>query len=254
VTRVGLAVHRTFHSMKHSRNFRLFFVGQAISVIGTWMQMVARGWLVLELTNSPLMLGINSALQVVPFLLVALVPAVYVALAHGQAVRKLLGAWSRPLLMLAVGVVVGASAYVAIRIVLGVLLFIGTGGDIPDLPEVQPELRELARDPDIAVWFMLTALLLAPVAEEVLYRGMLYQGLRKRIGVWPAIGFSSLVFTVLHLGGETLDANLLLFVTVFPLSMLLAWVFERRGTLLLPIGLHAGHNLIGLILFRLGFG
>ncbi len=39
------------------RNFRLFWTGQLISLIGTWMQMVARGWLVLELTHSPFWQG-----------------------------------------------------------------------------------------------------------------------------------------------------------------------------------------------------
>ncbi|MCX5679061.1 MAG: MFS transporter [Candidatus Omnitrophica bacterium] len=40
------------------RNFRLFFVGQGISMVGTWMQAVASGWLAYRLTNSPFMLGI----------------------------------------------------------------------------------------------------------------------------------------------------------------------------------------------------
>lgn len=44
------------------RNFRLFFFGQGISVVGTWMQSVAQGWLVLTLTNSPFYVGLVSAL------------------------------------------------------------------------------------------------------------------------------------------------------------------------------------------------
>jgi MFS family permease len=68
VTRVGLAVHRTFHSVGHSRNFRLFFVGQAVSVSGTWMQMVAAAWLVLQLTGSGVALGIDTALGFGPML------------------------------------------------------------------------------------------------------------------------------------------------------------------------------------------
>ena len=51
------------------RNFRLFFVGQLISVSGTWMQSVAQGWLVLQLTGSSVDLGIAIALQFVPILL-----------------------------------------------------------------------------------------------------------------------------------------------------------------------------------------
>jgi len=68
VTRVGLAVHHTFHAMKHSRNFRLFFIGQAISVTGTWMQMVATAWLVLRLTGSGVALGVETALAFGPIL------------------------------------------------------------------------------------------------------------------------------------------------------------------------------------------
>ena len=51
------------------RNFRLFFIGQLISVSGTWMQSVAQGWLVLQLTGSSIDLGFAIALQYVPILL-----------------------------------------------------------------------------------------------------------------------------------------------------------------------------------------
>src|SRR5438105_4476077 len=45
------------------RNFRLFFYGQGVSLIGTWMQSVALGWLVLDLTNSAFAVGLNQALR-----------------------------------------------------------------------------------------------------------------------------------------------------------------------------------------------
>jgi MFS family permease len=56
-----------FSSLRH-RNFRLFWSGQLVSLIGTWMQTVAQAWLVLELTHSSLKLGIVSALQFLPML------------------------------------------------------------------------------------------------------------------------------------------------------------------------------------------
>lgn len=68
MTRVGLAVHRTFHAVHHSRNFRLFFAGQAVSVTGTWVQYVAVSWLVLRLTGSGIALGIVTALSFAPIL------------------------------------------------------------------------------------------------------------------------------------------------------------------------------------------
>ena len=62
------ATRRTFSALK-VRNFRLYFIGQGISVSGTWMQSVAQSWLILDLTGSGLMLGITVALQFLPMLL-----------------------------------------------------------------------------------------------------------------------------------------------------------------------------------------
>jgi MFS family permease len=69
VTPVRVTFHRTFHSLGHSANFRRFFIGQAVSVTGTWMQMVAAAWLVLQLTGSGVALGIDTALAFGPILL-----------------------------------------------------------------------------------------------------------------------------------------------------------------------------------------
>ena len=63
--------------MRH-RNFRLFFGGQLVSLIGTWMQSVAQAWLVLKLTNSSLMLGVVSFASYLPIVLVALFAGVVV--------------------------------------------------------------------------------------------------------------------------------------------------------------------------------
>jgi MFS family permease len=54
------------------RNFRLFFAGQLVSLVGTWMQTVAQGWLVLTLTNDPFALGIVTACQFLPVLIFGL--------------------------------------------------------------------------------------------------------------------------------------------------------------------------------------
>jgi MFS family permease len=58
----------TFLSLK-VRNYRLYFIGQAISLCGTWMQTIAQDWLVLKITGSGTQLGIVSALQFLPVLL-----------------------------------------------------------------------------------------------------------------------------------------------------------------------------------------
>src|SRR5205814_10537602 len=58
----------TFASIRQSHNFRLYMAGQTVSMAGTWMQQVAQGWLVLQLTNSGTMLGFITAAQFVPVL------------------------------------------------------------------------------------------------------------------------------------------------------------------------------------------
>ncbi len=59
--------HETFSSL-YVRNYRLYYIGQIISTSGTFMQSVAQAWLVLELTNSGTALGIATALQYLPIL------------------------------------------------------------------------------------------------------------------------------------------------------------------------------------------
>jgi MFS family permease len=70
-----------------SRDFRLFFAGQLVSLIGTWMQSVAQSWLVLELTNSPFLLGLVGTLQFAPVLVLSFVAG---ALADRLPKRRLL--------------------------------------------------------------------------------------------------------------------------------------------------------------------
>jgi MFS family permease len=66
------AARRSAFGALSIRNFRLFFIGQGISLIGTWMQNIGEGWLVLTLTNSPFYVGLTSALSSVGVLLFSL--------------------------------------------------------------------------------------------------------------------------------------------------------------------------------------
>ncbi len=64
----ALPWRQTFAALRH-RNFRLFFLGQMVSLIGTWMQNTAQSWLVYQLTGSKLLLGIVAAVSSAPMLL-----------------------------------------------------------------------------------------------------------------------------------------------------------------------------------------
>jgi len=63
-----------FHGVRafRHRNYRLFFGGQLISLVGTWMQQVAQAWLVLQLTHDPLWLGLVSVAQFGPVIVLGL--------------------------------------------------------------------------------------------------------------------------------------------------------------------------------------
>jgi len=65
--RVG-RLRQTFIALEE-RDFRIFWLGQLVSVTGTWMQTVAQGWLVLQLTGSPFVLGLAAAARSVPVML-----------------------------------------------------------------------------------------------------------------------------------------------------------------------------------------
>ncbi|MGQ9525515.1 MAG: MFS transporter [Armatimonadota bacterium] len=67
----GAALEATFAAFRH-RNYRLFWSGQLVSVTGSWVQNVAHGWLVYELTRSSAKLGIVSAVGSFPMLLLSL--------------------------------------------------------------------------------------------------------------------------------------------------------------------------------------
>jgi MFS family permease len=68
-------LRRTFLALRH-RNYRLFFFGQMISQIGTFMQITAQAWLILELTHSAWLLGLVGVLQYLPVMVFSLVGGV----------------------------------------------------------------------------------------------------------------------------------------------------------------------------------
>ena len=66
----GESVSRGFSALRH-RNYRLYWTGQVVSLIGTWMGTVTLPWLVLQLGGTPLQLGVVVALQFAPALVLA---------------------------------------------------------------------------------------------------------------------------------------------------------------------------------------
>lgn len=69
--------NNVFPALTH-KNFRYFWTGQCVSLIGTWMQNTGQAWLVLTVTNSPLLLGLVNALQFTPMFMFSLFAGVFV--------------------------------------------------------------------------------------------------------------------------------------------------------------------------------
>ncbi len=80
--------------MRH-RNFRLYFAGQSISLIGTWMTRIATSWLVYRLTGSPLLLGLVGFMGQIPTFLLAPIAGVIV----DRMDRRTLLVWTQALAM-----------------------------------------------------------------------------------------------------------------------------------------------------------
>jgi MFS family permease len=64
-------LHATFISLRNP-NFRIYFVAQALSNVGTWIQITAENWLILQLTHSGWALGVTNALQFGPLVFLGL--------------------------------------------------------------------------------------------------------------------------------------------------------------------------------------
>jgi MFS family permease len=67
---------RTFASVRKHRNYRLFFTGQVISLVGTWMQNIALAWYVIELTHSAVAVGFLAFCRFAPFTVFGLISGV----------------------------------------------------------------------------------------------------------------------------------------------------------------------------------
>lgn len=166
----------------------------------------------------------------------------WVAIRHRQGVAALGLRSSRGTRDLAVGAWFGAGLFALVAFVVlpaVVALWTVLAGD-PPAPIEQPILP-----PDPAplhvVLGMFAAIVAAPLGEEVLFRGFLFGSLRGRVGFAAAAAISAAAFALFHV------TPLLVVVMLF-VGFALAWLYERRGSVIAPIGAHAMFNVIGYTL------
>lgn len=129
------------------RDFRIVFAGQSVALVGMWMQQVAQAWLVLQLTNSPLKLGLTGTLAFAPALLFSLVAG---AIADRVPKRRLLVLTQSVMAMqaLALGTLI-VTGHIAYWHVCAMALLWGIANTL-DLPTRQSFVLELVGRADLA--------------------------------------------------------------------------------------------------------
>jgi MFS family permease len=123
-----------------SRNFRLYFIGQIVSMIGTWLQMVAQGWLVLEMTGSAFWVGVTAAASSLPTLFLSLFGGVIV----DRYNRKTILLWTQSASMM-LALVLGAvtlSGTVTLAVIMVMAFLLGCVAAVAT-PAIQAFLSEM---------------------------------------------------------------------------------------------------------------
>jgi MFS family permease len=149
--RAGFA--SSFRALRH-RDFRRYWTGQLVSLVGTWMQSVAQGWLMHRLTDSPFMLGMLGFAQFLPVLLFSLGAGVVV----DRMDRRRLLQWTQSLAMAQAVLlaVLAGSGWVQPWMVLALAFAFGTINAF-DLPARQSLVVDLVGREDLANGIALNA-------------------------------------------------------------------------------------------------
>ena len=114
-----------------SRNYRLFFAGQLVSLIGTWMQSVAQSWLVYRLSGSPVLLGLVSFAGQIPVFLLAPVGGSLADCRDRHRIIVTTQSASMALAMILAGLTLGGQVQIGHVFVLATLLGVVNAFDIP---------------------------------------------------------------------------------------------------------------------------
>src|SRR5690606_22087105 len=110
-------------------------------------------------------------------------------------------------------------------------------------PEQEDVTRQLGTDESSVLSVAAAGLLIAlaaPLSEELFFRGFMFAALRRSLSLWPAALISALVWASLHLG----SGNLGVVIQLAVFGVVLAWLYERSGTLWAPIAAHTINNAI----------
>ncbi len=161
-------------------------------------------------------------------------PAMVFPPARGRIWRNLLfGAIAGLILVPTVGLISGGIEAIFRQAV---------GHEVSVPEQVRPGLSLLAQG-----FLILLAVGIAPISEELFFRGLLFRTVRDRHGFWPAALASAVPFGLVHyVPSQGIDA-LVLQLTMVVTGIGLAWIYERRGTIVAPMAAHVAFNVVGLV-------
>ena len=154
------------------------------------------------------------------------------------------GRWFREIrASIGFGLVLYPAMVIGVGIVVSLVLRAISGHDV-EAPEQVPQHLSLLGDVVTAIY----AVAIAPIHEELFFRGILYRSVRDRYGLVPGLLATGTAFGMIHyLPGPWQDAVLLMGVMFFN-GIALAWWYERRGTIVASMVAHMTFNVIGIVL------
>jgi membrane protease YdiL (CAAX protease family) len=148
-----------------------------------------------------------------------------------------------------------AALLLVVPVVLGMLrvtMLVGRalGSKTPDIGHSMLVLMRDSPSPAATALLVIGAVLVAPILEEITFRGLLQTGLRQRWPIlprWGVVILASAIFAVVHAPAVAWEALPALFV----LGLGMGWLYEASGSLLPPVLLHAGFNALNVALLFL---
>jgi uncharacterized protein len=157
---------------------------------------------------------------------------------------RLLGARRPTWLHAGLGVVFGVGGFIGVNLLIAGLLQVFGPVDPPE----QQLLSDVTAGGVTTLLAVIAAVVMAPLVEEVVFRGVLFQGMKRRVGLWPAAVVSSLLFAVVHV-----EVQQPIYSSGFVLlGILFAWTMHRFGSLVVPLVAHATFNATSVGLTLLG--
>lgn len=108
-------------------------------------------------------------------------------------------------------------------------------------------LKMTMASPLMFIIALFSVIILAPILEELLFRGFLQSWLKRHVGTKGAIALAGLAFALFHLDKSQGVGNIALCMSLFSLACYLGFIYERQGSLFASIGMHMTFNVVSTL-------